>query len=304
MARKPKYIPHSEKNFSNVITCKNCETQFSGKYCPNCGQSVHHLEQPFKFLVVDFLGNLFAFDTRFWKTFIALLVYPAKYTEDYLNGKRARYMPPFQFYVFISFVFFLLLSTYLNKKIQITEKAKNEISTSLNEQYLSDSIVTDTTKNYNITIGLDEENDKKLAQTILFVMDNPGIYMNSFLKYFSWSLFLLMPIYAFYLWVFYHKRKKYYFSHLIFTINQHAFIFLLFALIISIKLIFPARDYFPENYLFWILPVYLYMGQLMFYKRSWYGTFFRFVTSLFIYIFTLSMSLSIILLVWIKSEFL
>ena len=60
----------SEKSgFSNETqVCKNCETQFKGNYCPNCGQSVKEVDKPFSIIFYDFLGNIFAFDTRFYKS--------------------------------------------------------------------------------------------------------------------------------------------------------------------------------------------------------------------------------------------
>lgn len=116
------------------IVCKNCDTKFVGQYCPHCGQHVKEIERPLRFMIVDFMGTMVSFDTRLIKTLVAILFKPGKLTQDFLDGKRARYMPPFRFYVFISFVMFLLVSNLTTGSIKenynpnsIDKLSKNQI---------------------------------------------------------------------------------------------------------------------------------------------------------------------------------
>lgn len=103
-----------EKSFEDY-TCKNCETQFSGKFCPECGQSVKDYDKPFSFIFYNFVGDFFAFDTRFFRTFVTLLLKPGKITKEYFDGRRVKYAPPFRIFIFVSFLLFLLLQIYTNK---------------------------------------------------------------------------------------------------------------------------------------------------------------------------------------------
>lgn len=98
---------------------------------------------------------------------------------------------------------------------------------------------------------------------------NPPMYFNRFLKFFSWSMFFLMPLYASFLWLFFHKKRKHYYGHFIFSINQHAFTFILFTLIVLLILIFPNRSVHPEYYLLVILPIYMIAGTSRFYQVKW-----------------------------------
>lgn len=120
--------PTDNEAESHLITCKNCEAQFEGKYCSHCGQSVKEMERPLRFMIVDFMGTIVSFDTRLIKTLVAVLFKPARLTIDFLEGRRARYMPPFRFYVFISFVMFLLISKVTSNSITNT-KINGDLST-------------------------------------------------------------------------------------------------------------------------------------------------------------------------------
>jgi hypothetical protein len=59
-------------------------------------------------LVRDAFGDLFELDSRLWKTLVPLMISPGKLTHDYLQGRRARYMPPFRMYLVLSLLFFLV----------------------------------------------------------------------------------------------------------------------------------------------------------------------------------------------------
>jgi len=104
-----------EKQPAVEEVCKNCETHFEGHYCPNCGQAVREYDKPFSFIFYNFLGDFFSFDTRFFRSLVALVVKPGFLTKEYFDGRRVRYAPPFRIYIFVSFILFLLLQIYTNR---------------------------------------------------------------------------------------------------------------------------------------------------------------------------------------------
>lgn len=59
-------------------------------------------------LLRDAFGDLFELDSRLWRTIIPLLLRPGRLTKDYLEGRRARYMPPFRMYLVLSVIFFVV----------------------------------------------------------------------------------------------------------------------------------------------------------------------------------------------------
>ena len=54
-------------------------------------------------------NGFISWDSKFWTTFIPLLIKPGKVSRDYIDGKRQRYANPFRFYLTISVLFFLVV---------------------------------------------------------------------------------------------------------------------------------------------------------------------------------------------------
>ena len=88
--------------------CLNCGTRLRGQYCGTCGQRSRSRLISLWGLVSDAFGDLFEIDSRLWRTLIPLVLRPGSLTHDYLQGRRARYMPPFRMYLVLSVVFFLV----------------------------------------------------------------------------------------------------------------------------------------------------------------------------------------------------
>ncbi|NNC95556.1 MAG: DUF3667 domain-containing protein [Chitinophagales bacterium] len=95
-----------------VSKCLNCSSELreTDSFCPSCGQSTKKLKTSFWTLLQEFFGDLFAFDSKFFKSLFPLLFRPGFLSRKYSEGKRASYIPPLRLYIFISFIYFLLLS--------------------------------------------------------------------------------------------------------------------------------------------------------------------------------------------------
>ena len=88
--------------------CLNCGTRLRGQYCGHCGQRSQSRLISIWQLLKEAFGDLLELDSRLWRTLGPLLVRPGRLTRDYLEGRRARYMPPFRTYLVLSVVFFVV----------------------------------------------------------------------------------------------------------------------------------------------------------------------------------------------------
>jgi len=88
--------------------CLNCGAHMRGQYCGQCGQRGSSRLISLWELVRDAFGDIFELDSRLWRTLAPLLIKPGLLTHDYLQGRRARYMPPFRMYLVLSLLFFLV----------------------------------------------------------------------------------------------------------------------------------------------------------------------------------------------------
>ena len=92
--------------------CLNCDHSLdtSDQFCPECGQLNSTKKLSFNDFVYEFFAGVFAYDSKIRNTIRILLFSPGKLTEDYKDGKRARYANPFKFYLSASIIFFIIYS--------------------------------------------------------------------------------------------------------------------------------------------------------------------------------------------------
>ena len=115
-------------------TCLNCGAPLAGQYCGQCGQRASSRFISIWELIRDAFGDLFELDSRLWRTLLPLLARPGKLTKDYLEGRRARYMPPFRMYLVLSLIFFVV--AFFNPRQELAffyepviEEAADELDT-------------------------------------------------------------------------------------------------------------------------------------------------------------------------------
>jgi len=88
--------------------CLNCHARLRGQYCGHCGQRSRNRLISIWQLLQEAFGDLLELDSRLWRTLVPLLTKPGQLTRDYLEGRRARYMPPFRTYLVLSVIFFVV----------------------------------------------------------------------------------------------------------------------------------------------------------------------------------------------------
>ena len=85
--------PEEPETEVDTVECPNCGHEFTGNYCPECGQ-----EADPSATVVEVIGGFFRelvdLEHGFWPTFVGLTLRPGAVLRDYLSGVRAGLISP------------------------------------------------------------------------------------------------------------------------------------------------------------------------------------------------------------------
>lgn len=135
------------------LECLNCGQPLTGNenFCSYCGQKNTTKQLSFSVFLNNLFSGFFSYDSRFWRTFIPLLTKPGKVSKQYIEGKRERFVNPFQLYLNVSIIFFLIFG--ITNKIEnskplgaIVEVGNKFDSIPKNTAVPLDSIFTKTNK--------------------------------------------------------------------------------------------------------------------------------------------------------------
>src|SRR6266536_4525690 len=121
--------------------CENCGAQLTGRYCAQCGQAAIDYRRSFRHVIVYVLDSFLNWDSKFFATLGLLIAKPWRLTNDFLAGKRVRYVHPARLYLLASILFFFAVtywvkSAHLNPQ-NLTPQARAEIETDLEKKNLT-----------------------------------------------------------------------------------------------------------------------------------------------------------------------
>lgn len=223
--------------------CPNCGAEFSIKpeqsnFCPSCGQENHDLNVPLKHLIEEAVETFFHFDSKSIRTMQALVFRPGLLTSEFVLGKRARYVSPVRLYIFISFLFFLLLS-FSSSRTEGGNEAGNGLSPSggLNITFRGidskelrglrapqlDSLLQSR------NIAPSPVNRYVLNQLMKISTGGQREFTRMIVKNISYMMFLLMPFFGYLVYLFHRRVEPRYIGTLVFSLHYHSLAFVILA---------------------------------------------------------------------------
>ena len=90
--------------------CENCGAELHGHWCSKCGQPAIEYRRSFRYVVSDLLNEFLNWDSKFFTTIALLLLKPWRLTNEFLAGKRVRYVNPLRLYLLASILFFFAVN--------------------------------------------------------------------------------------------------------------------------------------------------------------------------------------------------
>lgn len=186
----------------------------------------------FKQFILDFLGDYFTFDSLIIRSVKPLIINPGFLTNEFIEGRRVRYIPPLRMFIFISILFFLILGPLDN------------------------------------SVGAEKSEEAEFLDSFLSV-------------WFPRLFFLLLPLFALFLFLLFRKPGRFYLVHFIFSVHFHAFAFVLSSLmVILIDYIFPSSVFLSQWSLIIIvlgLETYLLLALRKVYNQSWFKSIYKLI---------------------------
>jgi Protein of unknown function (DUF3667) len=90
--------------------CENCTAPMAGPFCAQCGQAAVDYRRSFRHIIVDVLDSFLSWDSKFFATIGWLIVRPWHLTNQFLAGRRVRYVHPLRVYLLASILFFFVVN--------------------------------------------------------------------------------------------------------------------------------------------------------------------------------------------------
>jgi len=192
---------------------------------------------------VDVIYN---FDSKVWRSIFPLLFKPGELTNEYIAGRRVRYLPPFRLYLILSILFFLVatipedqeaidISSLISPPPNLVESTEFVPPIELTEVDCIDIPWKDF---LGERIGARALNSCQTAFS-----DNGVSLIESFLDNLPIMMFFCVPLLAVFMKGLYIFKKRKYVEHLMFLFHTHSFVF---ALAILTVLIVRVTEPFPE----------------------------------------------------------
>ncbi|TMG87810.1 MAG: DUF3667 domain-containing protein [Betaproteobacteria bacterium] len=260
--------------------CRNCGALAGAAYCPECGQETHLRLPTLREFLREAAGRYVALDGRFWRTLIALSFRPGWLTREYFAGRRRRYVRPARLFLVLSIALFALLRfTGEPPKLVDQDAAKskrNETTVFNTDEPGGTALRFDPDLNLYLDAGAGRWVDPVRRQIDVFNrlprQDKADQIFAGVLRYGPYAMFALLPLFALLVELAYAGRaRRYparprrYAAHLVFGAHNHAFLFLIVALIVLIPVV-AVRDALA----LWAI-VYLLRSMKNVYGGRWSG---------------------------------
>ncbi|MBJ7314033.1 DUF3667 domain-containing protein [Rugamonas sp. CCM 8940] len=307
--------PHEQAHPAPVF-CHNCQAPTSGNYCQNCGQETHLHPASAREFLHEFVGHYVALEGKLLGTLGRLLFRPGLLTNEYVAGRRVRFVQPLRLYLTLSVLFFALLKFTHGGTIQFQGDAEPAIAQTAAAAKGGDQpapaagapehaapAARQAQASEKIEKSGDFDGDIDDATIARWTAKVPGlskrwqhfehlsgaekskVFGDSFYHFAPYAIFLMMPIFALYLKLLYLGSGKRYGEHLLFALHSNAFAFIALGAMFLI-------DHGGVNFLLWLwLLAYLPWAMRRVYLRGRRATAWRWLVLMAVYMVTMGIGL-------------
>ena len=236
--------------------CLNCGTPLAGAYCHDCGQQ-GEVHRSVLHLGGELVETVTHADSRFWRTLRRLALDPARLSRDYIEGRRAREIPPLRLFFVALFLLFGIGSlTGGEVHVGLLDPAQHRAV----EQKL-----------HALTIDGHPRVTGWLRTRLERAADHPDQVLAVVRDWSERFAFLMLPVAALMLWVLHLPQRRPLYDHVIVSIHSLCFTCLV---LVTLFLVGTVADDISVWVLL-LLPVHLFAHLRGVYRTSITGTLLR-----------------------------
>src|SRR2546421_384897 len=248
--------------------CENCGAPMAGPFCAQCGQAAIDYRRSFRHIIVDVLDSFLNWDSKFFATIAWLIARPWHLTNQFLAGRRVRYVHPLRLYLLVSILFFFVVN-YWAKSIhadpsKLSAEDRADIAADLNDPDIPPAVKA------RVRGALEA---KGMTQPEAQTSPSPEAAVS--------------------------PRPTAIFSidHLVYALHIHSFAYLAIMLIVLITI--GLNRSIPGTFAGWIIAalwitfaVQVFLSIRRLYRQGWFFTVFKFFLGGFAYLVVLTVALA------------
>jgi Protein of unknown function (DUF3667) len=245
-----------------LTECENCGAELHGHWCAQCGQAAVEYRRSFRHVILDVLDSFLNWDSKFFATLAWLIVRPWHLTNEFVRGRRVRYLHPVRLYLLASILFFFVVNWWAkaihmdpgtipaDEPQAVVDEVKNEdlaagvrakVEAALQQASPIPGLPIEPagaaeTKPRRVKSKLfdfDKDNrnatpfEKWLEERAKDKMGEQGTKMALFIKTLvsnlPYMVLCCIPLFALILKLLYIRRRIFYIDHLVYALHIHAF---------------------------------------------------------------------------------
>ncbi len=252
------------------LACLNCGAPFAEPrptFCPACGQETTVRPPTLGEFAQQFGGAYFSTEGALWRTLALLLFKPGELTRQYLAGRRKHYVLPLRLYLTVSVAVLLALRLMVAIQPGIDAAQVGVIeggppSFDFDLEFARLQVKDGVFHCEGLPQWLCGRLQKRMVLDPKAMFEDLRLVRERLAANWGTAMFVLMPSFAFGLWMLFRDRRMRYTEHLVFALHLHAFWFIAIALL--------QINFAPvETVALLAIPVYALLAMRRVYGGGW-----------------------------------
>lgn len=293
---------------NRLMHCANCGAERSGPYCSRCGQNDRDYQRALPPLLSELLREAFELDSRLVRTLKLLLFKPGALSLEFSQNRRASYVSPIRLYLFTSILFFFFLSLGADvgvgedperPQVQVQVEEVQDADPNALLSLLDEPRARRAEEIFNrsdnsiarlvlLQIAKDLDEGETLDPALVYLLGEvvdalyePGSVVRQFMDNLGVAMFVMLPVYALLLKLFYPFRKRYYVENFVFSTHLHTFVYIIFMLQMLLTndaasgWLYESMEIIASGLTFWIF-AYHYLALRRYFHEGRVLTLFKF----------------------------